>query len=155
MYNDYWHTALFLDTGYTTKMVVAWWHWLETKYFKQQHSFFLNLRDMSHTPRKTLLNLCVSLILLYGVFLGGIELIQPRVACIIFAALIHYFFLSSVCWSSAEAIVCFYLLVLTRRSMTNGYLLRMMLFCWGKIKWETLIHSIIAQIHITTRLKID
>ncbi|XP_071797500.1 adhesion G-protein coupled receptor G6-like [Asterias amurensis] len=87
--------------------------------------------DMSHTPRKTLLNLCVSLILLYGVFLIGIELIQPRVACIIFAALIHYFFLSSVCWSSAEAIVFFYLLVLTRRSMTNSYMLRMMLFCWG------------------------
>ncbi|XP_071797497.1 uncharacterized protein [Asterias amurensis] len=91
----------------------------------------LTSSDLSSVPRKTLLNLCVSLTLLYGVFLIGIELIQPRVACIIFAALIHYFFLSSVCWSSAEAFICFYLLVLTRRNLVRGYLLRMMIFCWG------------------------
>ena len=115
---------------------------------------FTNSRDFSSTPRKTLLNLCISLILLYGVFLAGIEQTQSRLACTIFAALIHYFFLTSVFWSSAEAMVCFYLLVLTRRNLVPGYLLRMLIFCWGKLIIP-IPNGILLEVSLQTKLFLE
>ncbi|XP_038077931.1 adhesion G protein-coupled receptor E1-like [Patiria miniata] len=92
----------------------------------------LVLRELRNNPgKKSLINLCVSLLALYVFFLAGIDRAQSPVTCVIMAALIHYFFLTSVCWASAEALNLFYLLVLTRRGLLTKYLLRLMLFCWG------------------------
>ncbi|XP_038047522.1 adhesion G-protein coupled receptor G7-like [Patiria miniata] len=89
-------------------------------------------RELRNNPaKKSFINLCVSLLALYAVFLAGIDRTKPPVTCVIMAALIHYFFLTSVCWASAEALNLFYLLVITRRGLMTGYLLKMLLFCWG------------------------
>ncbi|XP_038044259.1 adhesion G-protein coupled receptor G7-like [Patiria miniata] len=88
--------------------------------------------ELRNNPaKKSVINLCVSLLALYAVFLAGIEQAQSPVTCVIMGALIHYFFLTSVCWASAEALNLFYLLVITRRGLMTGYLLKMLLFCWG------------------------
>ncbi|XP_022080046.1 cadherin EGF LAG seven-pass G-type receptor 1-like [Acanthaster planci] len=92
----------------------------------------LSYRELRNNPaKKSLINLCVSLLALYVVFLAGIEQAQSPVTCIVMAALIQYFFLTSVCWASAEAMNLFYLLVITQRLLLTRYLVKLMLFCWG------------------------
>ncbi|XP_038077377.1 adhesion G-protein coupled receptor G7-like [Patiria miniata] len=89
-------------------------------------------RELRNKPaKKSLINLCVSLLALYAVFLAGIDRAQSPVTCVIMAALIHYFFLTSVCWASAEAINMYYLLVLARRELMPRFLLQGMVFSWG------------------------
>ncbi|XP_071959942.1 uncharacterized protein [Antedon mediterranea] len=58
----------------------------------------------SKRPQKILINLSLSLLLLYLVFAIGIEQTGSRNGCIAVAALIHYFGLASIFWMSIEAV---------------------------------------------------
>ncbi|XP_071959938.1 adhesion G-protein coupled receptor G6-like [Antedon mediterranea] len=55
-------------------------------------------------PQKILVNLSLSLLLLYLVFAIGIEQTGSKNGCIAVAALIHYFGLASIFWMSIEAV---------------------------------------------------
>ncbi|XP_071959946.1 adhesion G-protein coupled receptor G7-like [Antedon mediterranea] len=71
--------------------------------------YFKQLR--SKRPKKILINLSLSLLLLYLVFAIGIDQTGSRNGCITVAALIHYFGLASVFWMSIEAVNMYIMLV--------------------------------------------
>lgn len=66
---------------------------------------------MGQTPRLIMIQWCVSLLLLYIVFVIGIDQTQSPAACTAVAALLHYFTLSSVLWMGIEGVNLYILLV--------------------------------------------
>nr|XP_054768439.1 adhesion G-protein coupled receptor G2-like [Lytechinus pictus] len=68
-------------------------------------------KQMGQTPRLIMIQWCVSLLLLYIVFVIGIDQTQSPTACTAVAALLHYFTLSSVLWMGVEGVNLYILLV--------------------------------------------
>ena len=87
----------------------------EVGYRKQGHKLYQpvfsricrHLRDKSQ--KRMMINLCISLLLLYIVFAAGIKKYpgETKEACTAVAALLHYLTLSSIGWMLAEAVTMF------------------------------------------------
>ncbi|XP_033114086.1 adhesion G-protein coupled receptor G6-like [Anneissia japonica] len=82
-------------------------------------------------PQKILINLSVSLLLLYLVFIIGIEKTASRNVCIGVAALLHYFVLASVCWMSIEAVNLYLMFVKVFQDNVRYFMLKASLLAYG------------------------
>ncbi|XP_071946228.1 adhesion G-protein coupled receptor G7-like [Antedon mediterranea] len=83
-------------------------------------------------PQKILLNLSISLTCLYLTFICGIDTATPEtVACTTIAVLLHYFLLTSVAWTSMEAVNMYLLFVKVFNAKSSKFLWFSMVFAWG------------------------
>ena len=93
---------------------------------------FLFLRDLRRKePFKILNSLCISLLALYIIFLGGIEQTQSVIGCTVITALLQFFVVSSLMWTSAEGMNLFYLIVMSRTRLLSNFLVKAHIICWG------------------------
>ena len=90
-----------------------------------------HLRDKSQ--KRIMINLCVSLLLLYIVFAAGIRKYpgETKEACTAVAVLLHYLTLSSIGWMLSEAVTLYFNLVQVF-SFINLKARRAAIFAWGK-----------------------
>ncbi|XP_051529209.1 adhesion G protein-coupled receptor L2 isoform X4 [Myxocyprinus asiaticus] len=70
--------------------------------------FFRGLQSDRNTIHK---NLCINLFIAELIFLIGIDMTEPRVACSIIAGILHYFFLASFAWMCLEGVQLYLMLV--------------------------------------------
>ncbi|XP_071959935.1 uncharacterized protein [Antedon mediterranea] len=85
----------------------------------------------SKRPQKILINLSLSLLLLYLVFAIGIEQTGSRNGCIAVAALIHYFGLASIFWMSIEAVNMYLMFVKVFYDDIEHFMLKVCLAGYG------------------------
>lgn len=117
-----------------TLMISVLIYWIISSFFLLHSPFPSTSKQMGQTPRLIMIQWCVSLLLLYIVFVIGIDQTQSPTACTAVAALLHYFTLSSVLWMGIEGVNLYILLVRvmdvprTRRFMPIACLV-----AWGNI----------------------
>uniref|UniRef100_A0A8C1DPK0 Adhesion G protein-coupled receptor L2 n=1 Tax=Cyprinus carpio carpio TaxID=630221 RepID=A0A8C1DPK0_CYPCA len=70
--------------------------------------FFRGLQSDRNTIHK---NLCINLFIAELIFLIGIDMTEPRMACSIIAGILHYFFLASFAWMCLEGVQLYLMLV--------------------------------------------
>ncbi|XP_016120736.1 adhesion G protein-coupled receptor L3-like, partial [Sinocyclocheilus grahami] len=70
--------------------------------------FFRGLQSDRNTIHK---NLCISLFIAETLFLTGINRADQPIACAVFAALLHFFFLSAFTWMFLEGVQLYIMLV--------------------------------------------
>uniref|UniRef100_A0A671PG58 Adhesion G protein-coupled receptor L2a n=1 Tax=Sinocyclocheilus anshuiensis TaxID=1608454 RepID=A0A671PG58_9TELE len=70
--------------------------------------FFRGLQSDRNTIHK---NLCINLFIAELIFLIGIDMTEPRMACSIIAGILHYFFLASFTWMCLEGVQLYLMLV--------------------------------------------
>ncbi|XP_055040393.1 adhesion G protein-coupled receptor L2 isoform X17 [Misgurnus anguillicaudatus] len=70
--------------------------------------FFRGLQSDRNTIHK---NLCINLFLAELIFLIGIDMTEPRMACSVIAGILHYFFLASFAWMCLEGVQLYLMLV--------------------------------------------
>ncbi|XP_071786950.1 adhesion G-protein coupled receptor G7-like [Asterias amurensis] len=83
--------------------------------------------------RKIFIHFCVSLLLLYIVFLAGVEnAVSSKVACVVVSALLHYLLLSTMMWMAVEARNMYDSTVNAMNPKdVHHYMLKACLFAWG------------------------
>ncbi|XP_064388289.1 adhesion G protein-coupled receptor L3-like isoform X2 [Halichondria panicea] len=75
-------------------------------YLVQGKTLFTSVHNFVH------LNLCISLLLSYSVFVAGVSTaVGNTVGCAFVAALLHYLLLSSFCWMLCEGVMLYLMLV--------------------------------------------
>ena len=79
-----------------------------------------------------MISFCVSLLLLYLVFVIGIDKTSPRHGCTVVSVLIHYFSLTSVSWMGVEATNMYILFVKVMGVHISKFLLKASLVAWGE-----------------------
>ncbi|XP_022088193.1 uncharacterized protein LOC110977952 [Acanthaster planci] len=80
---------------------------------------------------RILISFCCSLLLLYLVFLAGIEQTSSRSGCIAAAVLMHYFALTSMAWMGVEAANLYLKLVKVFNSDVSHFMVKASLVAWG------------------------
>ncbi|XP_022088082.1 uncharacterized protein LOC110977874 isoform X2 [Acanthaster planci] len=80
---------------------------------------------------RILISFCCSLLLLYLVFLAGIEQTSSRSGCIAAAVLMHYFALTSMAWMGVEAANLYLKLVKVFNSDVSHFFIKASLVAWG------------------------
>ncbi|XP_071797495.1 uncharacterized protein [Asterias amurensis] len=93
----------------------------------------ISLSIWAKIPHRTIINLCISLLFLNGLFLGGIDQIKlgDGVGCTIIAALLQYFLLVTLSWTAVESLNLFWQVVLIRKEFLNRHIVRVTIGCWG------------------------
>ncbi|XP_055345778.1 uncharacterized protein LOC129593474 isoform X2 [Paramacrobiotus metropolitanus] len=97
---------------------------------------FSNLNSRSITKRFNdkdfvIINLCLSLILTYAVFLGGIDQLEPRELCMLTGIILHWLFLVSFAWLAVEGLLLFKTFAAQTLPLPmNHFQLRSGLLCW-------------------------
>lgn len=82
--------------------------------------------------QQTLFNLALSMLCSWIVFLTGIKQTHSFYGCIIVAALLHYFILSSFMWMLMEAFLQYLTFVKVLGTYVTRYTLKTVLIAWGK-----------------------
>ncbi|XP_038077173.1 uncharacterized protein LOC119745021 [Patiria miniata] len=87
----------------------------------------------SKTASRILIRFCCSLLLLYLVFLAGVEktFSSSRAGCIAAAVLMHYFALTSVAWMGVEAASLYLKLVKKFNADVQHFMIKASLVAWG------------------------
>ncbi|XP_038077171.1 uncharacterized protein LOC119745019 [Patiria miniata] len=87
----------------------------------------------SKTASHILISFCCSLLLLYLVFLAGVEKTSSssRAGCIAAAVLMHYFALTSVAWMGVEAANLYLKLVKIFNADVEHFMIKASLVAWG------------------------
>ncbi|XP_076823899.1 adhesion G-protein coupled receptor G6-like isoform X2 [Clavelina lepadiformis] len=94
------------------------------------HMSFNNLRQRK--PQKVLINLSLSLLFAYSIFLMGVRATEHFLICAFAAAFLHYFWLCAWCWMAVEGYTMYGLLVKVMDSRTvNNYTKKASLFAYG------------------------
>ncbi|XP_071954820.1 adhesion G-protein coupled receptor G7-like [Antedon mediterranea] len=91
--------------------------------------YFKRLRAKRH--HQILINLSISLILLYLTFIVSLYVTNYKWVCTLIAALLHYFVLSSLLWMAAEAVGMYYNLIKVFNSHVSRFILKASMLCWG------------------------
>ncbi|XP_072030645.1 adhesion G-protein coupled receptor G7-like [Amphiura filiformis] len=81
--------------------------------------------------RKILIQFCISMLGLYFAFLLGIDSTGSEIGCIIVAALLHYFVLTTVLWMGVEARHMYITLVAKSDRVGRKFLIKAGIFAWG------------------------
>ena len=84
--------------------------------------------------QQTLFNLALSMLCSWIVFLTGIKQTHSFYGCIIVAALLHYFILSSFMWMLMEAFLQYLTFVKVLGTYVTRYALKTVLIAWGKLQ---------------------
>ncbi|XP_022092566.1 uncharacterized protein LOC110980305 [Acanthaster planci] len=84
-------------------------------------------------PQRTVINLCIALLFLNGLFLGGVDQIHlaDGIGCTVISALLHYFLLVALSWTAVESLNLFWQVVLEREEFLNKCIVRVTVGCWG------------------------
>ncbi|XP_071511441.1 adhesion G protein-coupled receptor G3-like [Diadema antillarum] len=82
-------------------------------------------------PHQIQANLSLALLCLFVVFAVGVDRVEWGVGCIVVAALLHFFCLSSVLWMGVEAFHMYLLFVRVLRNYVPRLLLKCSLVAWG------------------------
>ncbi len=98
----------------------------------QQNQFCRGLRIS--LQRKILIQFCISMLGLYLAFLIGIDRTHSEVGCLIVAALLHYFVVTTVLWMGVEARHMYITLVTESGRVSRKFLIKAGFFAWGKRK---------------------
>ena len=85
------------------------------------------------TASRILISFCVSLLLLYIVFLAGIEQTSSRAGCIVVAVFVHYFTLTSMAWMAVEAANLYLKLVKVFGVEMQNFMIRASIAAWGRL----------------------
>ncbi|XP_038051051.1 uncharacterized protein LOC119724185 [Patiria miniata] len=80
---------------------------------------------------RILISFCFSLLLLYLVFLAGVENTSNRAGCITAAVLMHYFVLTSMAWMGVEAANLYLKLVKVFNSDVQHFMIKASIVAWG------------------------
>ena len=125
-----------VSTGQRGKHAQYWFsidfNWLNFWQTSSINWFFCRSLRTKQQP-KILINLCFSLLLLYLVFLFGVE-IDAEIPCIVVAVLLHYFILTSVAWMGVEAVNMYILSVKVVGAHISKFLWKASVLAWGKLK---------------------
>ncbi|XP_072032041.1 adhesion G-protein coupled receptor G2-like isoform X1 [Amphiura filiformis] len=81
--------------------------------------------------RKILIQFCISMLGLYFAFLIGIDSTHSEIGCIIVAALLHYFVLTTVLWMGVEARHMYITLVTEADRAGRKFMIKASFFAWG------------------------
>lgn len=96
-------------------------------------AFYRKIR--SKDASKVHAQLCLALLMMYFIFLIGID-IKQNIVCTLTSLLIQYFALASVFWMAAEAILMIKKVVIVdladHRGVSTTFLLVLSICCWGK-----------------------
>ncbi|XP_022088720.1 uncharacterized protein LOC110978214 isoform X2 [Acanthaster planci] len=94
---------------------------------------YLAIRKLrSSKSRQIFMHFCLSLLLLYLVFLAGVDnAIGSRGGCVFVAALLHYLTLSTMMWMAVEARNMYVSTVKVFPEDTRRYMLKASLIAWG------------------------
>ncbi|XP_038077172.1 uncharacterized protein LOC119745020 [Patiria miniata] len=95
---------------------------------------YLAIRSLrSKTASRILISFCCSLLLLYLVFLAGVEKTSSssRAGCIAAAVLMHYFALTSVAWMGVEAANLYLKLVKIFNADVEHFMIKASFVAWG------------------------
>ncbi len=129
---------------------------------------FRKLRKTKFHSQTVLVQLSVSLLCTDVIFLAGIDKTDDHAACLVVAALLHYFLLASAAWMLVEGIVQYHRCVnVLKGYITEHFLLKSSVACWGTFTHAShnefcyianLLHSLYVQLqksrHILTLLSI-
>ena len=91
---------------------------------------YRQLRQGRH--QRVLVNLAVSMLLSWVVFLAGFERVESHVGCLAVAALLHYLILASFLWMLMEGVLAYLLFVKVFGTPVSHYMVKASLFAWGK-----------------------
>ena len=97
----------------------------------------LRIRDAS----KFHVQLCLAMLLMLIMFLGGINHPEHLIGCTIASLLIQYFTLTTVFWMGAEAVLMFKKLVIVFGSISTTFIVCISLICWGMYMCTTPPHE--------------
>ena len=87
--------------------------------------------NKTHT-RTIMVQLCLSLIALYLVFIFAIDRTYPRMHCNIAAALVHYFVLTTMAWMAIEARYVYIKSVKILYLEEDRFVKNVLICAWGK-----------------------
>ncbi|XP_072022860.1 adhesion G protein-coupled receptor L3-like [Amphiura filiformis] len=91
---------------------------------------FTLFRRLRTRPRNILVQLCVSLIALYLIFVTAIDHIDNP-ACTVVAVLLHYFLLTTMAWMAVEARYLYIKLVRWYDPESDGFVIKSAAAAWG------------------------
>ncbi|XP_072047497.1 adhesion G-protein coupled receptor G7-like [Amphiura filiformis] len=94
-------------------------------------TIFTLFRRLRTRPRNILIQLCVSLIALYLIFVVAIDHTCPRHACTVVAVLLHYFLLTTMAWMAVEARYLYIKLVRWYDPESDGFVIKSAVAAWG------------------------
>ena len=97
--------------------------------------FYRQLRQGRH--QRVLVNLAVSMLLSWVVFLAGFERVESHVGCLAVAALLHYLILASFLWMLMEGVLAYLLFVKVFGTPVSHYMFKASLLAWGKLTRAT------------------
>ena len=89
--------------------------------------------------RKILIQLCISMLGLYLAFLIGIDSTHSEIGCLIVAACLHYFVVTTILWMGVEARHMYITLVSETSRISRKFMIKASLFAWGKKRIATII----------------
>ncbi|XP_072026659.1 adhesion G-protein coupled receptor G7-like [Amphiura filiformis] len=94
---------------------------------------FIGFRKLRSTrQRVVLIHFCISLLSLYVVFVAGIDTaVNSKVGCVVVAALIHYFTLTTMMWMAVEARNLYSKLVTVFGAERDWFMKVATLIAWG------------------------
>lgn len=99
---------------------------------------FYNCRDIrSKDVSKIHLQLCLALLMMYLLFVAGIDQTSNAILCTTISLLIQYFALASVLWMGAEAIIMIKKLVIVFGKISSTFLVILSLCCWSKLPLQS------------------
>ncbi|KAK4297327.1 hypothetical protein Pmani_030242, partial [Petrolisthes manimaculis] len=98
---------------------------------------------------KVVMNLSLALLLLNLVFMVGVQLKPPSIACTSFAALLHYLVVAAFAWMLVEAANMYQLLITVFASSETHFMAKRMVAGWGvpalpvicALVWDTSVYG--------------
>lgn len=110
-----------------------WWPVFTSSTIIINHCFMFAYRKLRRgRAQQTLFNLALSMLCSWIVFLTGIKQTHSFYGCIVVAALLHYFILSSFMWMLMEAFLQYLTFVKVLGTYVTRYTLKTVLIAWGK-----------------------
>ena len=120
-------------------------------FFKFCFSIFFTLSNRklrTHYSQKCIFNLALALLSMYVIFVLNASLSQAKVisttnvACILFAALLHYSILTSFMWMFIMGVIQYIMFVKIYPSYLADFTVKACLICWGRIRVDFLLAKI-------------
>ncbi|XP_033105395.1 adhesion G-protein coupled receptor G7-like [Anneissia japonica] len=90
-------------------------------------------------PQQIMVNLCLSMLFLYIIFIFGVDTArQGSKGCIIVAVFLHYFLLTTIAWTAVEAANIYYLIIAVFNQPTSRFMKFSLALAWG-LPWIPII----------------
>lgn len=97
------HRWFSADDNNIPKLLVSRFSTLNLIHYLLPQDIFVFSQLRSVQINQIHINLCISLLLMYVMFLVGVERRDSKIGCVTTAAFLHYFILVSWCWMCIES----------------------------------------------------